>query len=70
MKSESKKSFVRRAIAFYGEVKQEVKRVTWPSRKETTTTTIVVFIFSAVASVFFVLVDSVIIKVLDFIKGL
>ncbi|HEY9548357.1 MAG TPA: preprotein translocase subunit SecE [Kiloniellaceae bacterium] len=39
------------------EVIGEVKKVTWPSRKETTVTTIMVFIMVAFAAVFFLLVD-------------
>ena len=39
------------------EVIGEVKKVTWPSRKETTVTTIMVFIMVALAAIFFMLVD-------------
>ena len=33
--------------------------MTWPTRKETTVTTIMVFIFVAIMSVFFLVVDQV-----------
>jgi preprotein translocase subunit SecE len=42
---------------FIREVRQEVSKVTWPTRKETTVTTIMVFIFVFLAAVFFFVVD-------------
>ena len=41
------------------EVRQEVSRVTWPSRKETLTTTAMVFVMVFIAAGFFFLVDQV-----------
>lgn len=45
-------------IEFFREVRSEVTKVTWPSRKETTITTTMVFVMVAVASVFFLAVDA------------
>ena len=45
---------------FVRQVRQEVSKVTWPSRKETVTTTITVFAMVTLAAVFFFLVDQVI----------
>lgn len=42
---------------FIREVRQEVSKVTWPTRKETTVTTIMVFIMVTLAAIFFLLVD-------------
>ncbi|WP_439577380.1 preprotein translocase subunit SecE [Elioraea sp.] len=42
------------------QVRQEVSKVTWPSRKETLITTGLVFVLSILAAVFFFLVDQVI----------
>ena len=42
---------------FIREVRQEVAKVTWPTRKETMITTIMVFIMVFLAAVFFILVD-------------
>ncbi len=42
---------------FFRQVRQEVKRVTWPSRKETGVSTAMVFVMVVLASVFFLLVD-------------
>jgi preprotein translocase subunit SecE len=69
MKTETKQSLIKRTIAFIQEVKQEIKKVTWPSRRETTLTTIVVFIFSLIAAIYFVIVDKTIISLLKLITG-
>ena len=45
---------------FMREVRQEVSKVTWPSRKETGITTAKVFIMSVCAALFFLLTDTVI----------
>jgi len=45
---------------FFQEVRQETNKVTWPSRKETGITTAMVFIFAALAAVFFLIADQVI----------
>ncbi len=42
---------------FLQEVRAEAQKVTWPTRKETTVTTIMVFVMVAIASVFFLLAD-------------
>jgi preprotein translocase subunit SecE len=42
---------------FVREVRQEMKRVTWPSRKETMVSTITVLVVVALASTFFLLID-------------
>ena len=45
---------------FVQEVRQEVSKVTWPTRKETLITTAMVFVMVVLASVFFLLVDQVV----------
>ena len=45
---------------FLSEVRAEVAKVTWPSRKETLITTGLVFALSALAAIFFFLTDQVI----------
>ncbi|MFC4353448.1 preprotein translocase subunit SecE [Fodinicurvata halophila] len=42
---------------FVREVRQEIRKVTWPTRKETTVTTIMVLIMVFLAAVFFFFVD-------------
>ena len=44
---------------FLQEVRAEAQKVTWPTRKETTITTIMVFVMVVVASIFFLLADQV-----------
>ena len=44
---------------FLREVLQEVKKVTWPSRKETTVSTAMVFVMVFLAATFFFVIDQV-----------
>ena len=44
-------------VKFIQEVRSEVSKVVWPTRRETLTTTLMVFLMSALAAVFFFLVD-------------
>ena len=44
---------------FLQEVREETRKVTWPSRRETAITTAMVFVMVAIASVFFLVVDQV-----------
>jgi preprotein translocase subunit SecE len=46
-------------IEFFRQVRQEVSRVTWPTRKETMVTTAMVFVMVFIAAVFFFVVDQV-----------
>jgi preprotein translocase subunit SecE len=45
---------------FLQEVRQETNKVTWPSRKETGITTAMVFLFAALAAIFFLFADQLI----------
>lgn len=45
---------------FMQQVRIEASKVTWPSRRETVTTTIIVFIMAVIMALFFFLVDQVI----------
>jgi len=42
---------------FIQQVRQELSRVTWPTRKETMVTTVMVFVMVFVAAMFFFVVD-------------
>jgi preprotein translocase subunit SecE len=55
---------------FVREVRQEVARVTWPTRKETLVTTGLVLALSALAAVFFLVVDQVIAFAMRLLFGL
>ena len=54
---------------FYREVRQEVSKVTWPSRRETLTSTMMVLILVFIAAVFFLAVDAVIAMLMKLILG-
>ena len=54
---------------FMQEVRAEGQKVTWPTRKETTVTTIMVFVMVAIASVFFLLADQLMRIAVSFILG-
>ena len=45
---------------FLQEVRTETAKVTWPTRRETTITTIMVFVMVALASIFFFVADQAI----------
>jgi len=55
---------------FLQEVRAEVQKVTWPTRKETTVTTIMVFVMVAIASVFFLLADQIMRIAVSFVLGI
>jgi preprotein translocase subunit SecE len=55
---------------FLQEVRAEGEKVTWPTRKETTVTTIMVFVMVAVASVFFLLADQVMRIAVSYVLGI
>jgi preprotein translocase subunit SecE len=57
-------------LQFMREVREEVGRVTWPSRRETTITTIMVLIMAIVAAIFFMLADQVISWAVKMVLGL
>ena len=47
------------ATEFVQQVRQELSRVTWPTRKETLVTTAMVFAMTFIAAVFFFVVDQI-----------
>jgi preprotein translocase subunit SecE len=55
---------------FVRQVRQEVSKVTWPSRKETTVTTIMVFVMVFIAALFFLAVDQLLAWGVELIFGL
>ena len=55
---------------FLQEVRAEAQKVTWPTRKETTITTIMVFVMVFVASILFLLADQIMRFGVSFLLGL
>ena len=47
-------------LKFLQEVRQEVSKVTWPSRNETMISTVMVLVFVTLASFFFLAADQII----------
>ncbi len=56
-----------RALQFYGDVKQEGRKVTWPTRRETIMTAAMVFVLAIIAAIFFAVVDQSIYRILKYI---
>jgi len=56
-----------KAKQFFSEAKQELKKVSWPSRQQTITSTWVVFAVTFVLAVFLGLVDLVLSKLVTYI---
>ena len=57
-------------VEFIQQVKREVSKVSWPTRKEVTVTTIMVFILVLIAAGFFLAVDQVLVRFIRAILGL
>lgn len=57
-------------IEFLKQVKSETKKITWPTRQETTQGTIAVFVMVLVASLFLFVADQVIAFAIRIILGL
>ena len=55
---------------FIRQVRTELDKVTWPSRKELVATTVSVLAMSIVAAIFFFLVDQVIAWVVQLVLGM
>ncbi len=58
------------AVKFFREVRQEAKKVTWPTRKETVTSTLVVMAMVALAATFFFCVDWIFSSAIKAILGI
>lgn len=57
-------------VKFFREVRQEARKVTWPTRKETMVSTVMVLIIVALASALIMLFDSVIAFGVELILGI
>jgi preprotein translocase subunit SecE len=56
-------------LEFLRQVRQEVAKVTWPTRKETWLTTAMVFVMVVLASIFFLAVDATLSTLITWILG-
>lgn len=57
-------------LQFYRQVKQEIKKVTWPTRNEVVKTSIMVIIIVAIAATFFFFVDQILGWIVKLVLGL
>ena len=57
-------------VEFLRQVRQEVGKVTWPTRKETGVTTAMVFVMVTIASIFFLVSDQIIRIAVTFVLGI
>jgi preprotein translocase subunit SecE len=55
---------------FLQEVRSETAKVTWPTRREVTITTIMVFVMVALSSIFFFAADQIIRYLVTFLLGI
>lgn len=55
---------------FVRQVRQEMHKVTWPTRKETTVSTTMVLVLATIAALFFISVDWVISLVVRLVLGI
>ena len=55
---------------FVRQVRQELKRITWATKRDTIFATITVLLMAVLASVFFFLVDLLLSSIVEFILGL
>ena len=55
---------------FLQEVRAEAQKVTWPTRKETTVTTMMVFVMVILATIFFLVADQIMRLGIGFLLGI
>ena len=57
-------------VEFIQQVRTEVSKVTWPSRRETAITTVMVFAFVVIAAVFFLTTDWIVSHIVLWVLGI
>ncbi|MFV0431522.1 MAG: preprotein translocase subunit SecE [Alphaproteobacteria bacterium] len=57
-------------MKFIRQVQAELKKVTWPTRKETMVSTVMVLVMVVIAMFFFLAIDLSAREILDFLYGL
>ena len=56
-------------LEYLRQVRSEIRKITWPSRQETTVSTIAVFVMVFFASLFLYFADQIIAMIVRFIMG-
>ena len=57
-------------IRYLQEIKSEITKVTWPTKRETTVTSLMVLIFVFVAAIFFLISDRILSWIVALILGI
>jgi preprotein translocase subunit SecE len=57
-------------IKYIQEIKTEISKVTWPTKRETSVTSIMVLIFVFIAAIFFLISDRILSWVVSLILGI
>ncbi len=57
-------------LHFFSQVKREVARISWPTRKEVLVTSALVFIMVFIAAIFFIVIDKLISLGVNFLLGI
>ena len=55
---------------FVRQVRQEIARITWPSRQEAITATITVLVMTVIVALFFLLVDWILSNLVQLVLGI
>jgi len=63
------KLIMNRAVQFVSQAKAELKKVTWPTRKQTLASTGVVMVIVAVMGLYLGIIDLILAKLVKFILG-
>ena len=63
----AEEGIVKRTGKFFREVRSEMRKVTWPTKSDLTTYTIVVFVSVAIVSGFIWIADSILYKLISLI---
>lgn len=57
-------------IRYLQEIKSEITKVTWPTKRETTVTSLMVLVFVFVAAIFFLISDRILSWIVSLILGI
>ncbi len=60
---------IKKFFSYLGDVKQEVNKVTWPSKQEVIITTIVVLALACICAIFFAVVDTIWYRTVRYLIG-
>lgn len=62
-------SSIKRFVNYLGDVRREIDKVTWPSRREVFITTVVVIALACVFAIFFAVVDTIWYRTVQYLIG-